>query len=97
MLYTSAGLSIGLIHDADGAVIMARALNDWLHEYFLRVNHRVSKGGAVGDPGAARIRQRTRTLRARLGMVGGMLAAVMNPRAATDCRSSIQSSPRLSA
>ena len=65
VLYTSAGLASGLIHDADWAMIMARAYNDWLHQYFLRVNPRFQRRGAVGDARAARSRQRIRTLRAR--------------------------------
>ena len=79
VLYTSAGLSIGLIHDADWAVIMARAYNDWLHQYFLRVNPRF-KGVAllaIQEPQEA-AKELERCVR-DLGMVGGMLAAVMNP------------------
>jgi 2,3-dihydroxybenzoate decarboxylase len=31
---------LGLLHDADFAIVLARAYNDWLHQYFLRVSPR---------------------------------------------------------
>ena len=79
VLYTSAGLSIGLVHDSDWAVVVARAYNDWLHEHFLRVSPRF-KGVAllaVQEPAEA-AKELERCVR-DYGMVGGMLAAVMNP------------------
>ena len=64
---------------ADWAVVVARAYNDWLHEHFLRVSPRF-KGVAllaVQEPAEA-AKELERCVR-DLGMVGGMLAAVMNP------------------
>jgi hypothetical protein len=79
VLYTSAGLALGLLHDADFAVVLARAYNDWLHQYFLRFSPRF-QGVAllpVQDPPEA-AKELERCVR-DLGMVGGMLVAVMNP------------------
>jgi uncharacterized protein len=79
VLYTSAGLALGLLHDADFAIVLARAYNDWLHQYFLRVSPRF-QGVAllpVQDPPEA-AKELERCVR-DYGMVGGMLAAVMNP------------------
>jgi hypothetical protein len=36
VLYPNDGLNIGLLRDADWAVALARAYNDWLHHDFLR-------------------------------------------------------------
>ena len=74
VLYTSAGLSIGLVHDSDWAVVVARAYNDWLHEHFLRASPRF-KGVAllaVQEPAEA-AKELERCVR-DYGMVGGMLA-----------------------
>jgi len=79
VLYPSDGLSLGLLHDADRAVAVARAYNDWLHHYFLRVSSRF-QGVAllpVQDPPEA-AKELERCVR-DLGMVGGMLVGVMNP------------------
>ncbi|MDH3444892.1 MAG: amidohydrolase, partial [Deltaproteobacteria bacterium] len=79
VLYTSAGLALGLLHDADFAVVLARAYNDWLHEFYLRVSPHF-QGMAllpVQDPAEA-AKELERCVN-DLGMVGGMLVAVMNP------------------
>jgi len=79
VLYTSAGLSIGLIHDADWAVVLARAYNDWLHEHFLRVNPRFKGVALLAIQEPAEAAKELERCVHDLGMVGGMLAAVMNP------------------
>lgn len=79
VLYPSGGLSLGLIHDADGAVELARAYNDWLHEKYLKASPRFQGVAllAVQDPAEA-AKELERCV-GKLGMVGGMLVAVMNP------------------
>jgi predicted TIM-barrel fold metal-dependent hydrolase len=79
VLYPNDGLNIGLLRDADWAVALARAYNDWLHHDFLTANRRF-KGVAllaVQNPAEAAI-ELQRAVQ-DLGMVGGMLPAVMSP------------------
>jgi predicted TIM-barrel fold metal-dependent hydrolase len=79
VLYPNDGLNIGLLRDADWAVALARAYNDWLHHDFLRVSPRFHAVALLApqDPAAAakELERATRDL----GMVGGMLPAVLSP------------------
>ncbi|HTN72910.1 MAG TPA: amidohydrolase family protein [Methylomirabilota bacterium] len=79
VLYPNDGLNIGLLRDPDWAAALAHAYNDWLHHDFLRVSPRF-KGVAllaVQDPPEA-AKELERAVR-DLGMVGGMLPAVLSP------------------
>jgi predicted TIM-barrel fold metal-dependent hydrolase len=79
VLYPNEGLNVGLLRDADWAVALARAYNDWLHHDFLSAGARF-KGVALlapQDPAQA-ADELTRAVQ-DLGMVGGMLPAVMSP------------------
>jgi predicted TIM-barrel fold metal-dependent hydrolase len=79
VLYPNDGLNIGLLRDADWAVALARAYNDWLHHDFLRVSarfHGVALLAPQDPPESAK--ELARAVR-HLGMVGGMLPAVMSP------------------
>ena len=78
-LYPTDGLNLGLLRDPDWAVVLARAYNDWLHEYFLRADPRL-KGVAllpVQDPPEA-AKELERCVR-DLGMLGGTLVGVTSP------------------
>jgi hypothetical protein len=79
VLYPNDGLNIGLLRDPDWAVALARAYNDWLHYDFLSVSPRFQGVAlmAVQDPQEA-AKELERAVR-DLGMVGGMLPAVMSP------------------
>src|SRR4026208_1304334 len=79
VLYPNEGLNIGLQRDRDWAVALARAYNDWLHHDFLSVSPRFQGVALLApqDPGeAARELERAG---GDLGMVAGMLPAVMSP------------------
>ena len=79
VLYPNEGLNIGLQRDCDWASALARAYNDWLYHDFLSVSPRF-KGVALlapQDPGEA-AKELERAVR-DLGMVAGMLPAVMSP------------------
>jgi hypothetical protein len=79
VLYPNEGLNIGLQRDGDWAAGLARAYNDWLHHEFLSASPRF-KGVALlapHDPAEA-AKELKRAVR-DLGMVGGMLPAVMSP------------------
>ncbi len=76
VLYPTAGLATGLIRDADWAVALARAYNNWLADQYLRVSPRL-KGVALlplQDPPEAAA-ELCRAVN-ELGMVGGVLCAV---------------------
>jgi predicted TIM-barrel fold metal-dependent hydrolase len=79
VLYPNDGLNIGLLRDADWAVVLARAYNDWLHHDFLKVSPRF-KGVALLAPQDPReAANELRRAVENLGMVGAMLPAVMSP------------------
>jgi len=76
VLYPTAGLSLGLIQDADWACVVARAYNNWLYDRYCKVDSRM-KGVAllpVHDPAeaAAELRHAVK----EQGMVAGLLPAV---------------------
>jgi len=79
VLYPNEGLNIGLQRDHDWAVGLARAYNDWLHHDFLSVNSRFQGVALLApqNPGEA-AKELERGVR-DLGMVAGMLPAVMSP------------------
>jgi len=76
VLYPTAGLSTGLIRDADWAVALCRGYDDWLHAKYLSRSARL--GGVallpLQDPAAAAAELRRAVV--DLGMVGGVLPAV---------------------
>jgi len=76
VLYPTAGLATGLIHDQDWAVALTRGYNDWLTDQYLRVSPRL-KGMALlplQDARAAAMELRRGVQ--ELGMLGGVLCAV---------------------
>ena len=79
VLYPNEGLNIGLQRDHDWAVALARAYNDWLHHDFLSVSPRFQGVALLApqDPGEA-AKELQRAV-GDLGMVAGMLPAVMSP------------------
>jgi uncharacterized protein len=79
VLYPNEGLNIGLQRDGDWAVALARAYNDWLYHDFLSVSPRFQGVALIApqDPGEA-ANELERAVR-DLGMVAGMLPAVMSP------------------
>src|SRR4029434_9308039 len=79
VLYPNEGLNIGLQRDHDWAVALARAYNDWLHHDFLCVSPRFQGVALLArqNPGEA-AKELERAVR-DLGMVAGMLLAVMSP------------------
>ncbi|HZU05503.1 MAG TPA: amidohydrolase family protein [Chloroflexota bacterium] len=79
VLYPTAGLHAGFIRDPDWAVALAQGYNNWLYDRFLRVSPRL-QGVAllpVQDPPEA-AKELERAVR-ELGMVGGVLPAVLSP------------------
>lgn len=76
VLFPTAGLGFGLITEADWAIGLARAYNDWLHDRFLSIAPSRLKGMALiplQEPSEA-ARELRRAVQ-ELGMVGGILPA----------------------
>jgi len=73
ILYPTTGLGIGKIYEADYAVALCRAYNNWLHDY-CQTNPDRLKGVAIlplQDPDAA-VRELNRAV-TDLGLLGGMI------------------------
>jgi predicted TIM-barrel fold metal-dependent hydrolase len=81
VLFPTAGLGFGLVSDADWAVGLARAYNDWLNDRFVQRDPRRLKGMALlplqNIPEAVKELERC----VKLGMVGGILPAAGLPEA----------------
>jgi predicted TIM-barrel fold metal-dependent hydrolase len=79
VLYPNDGLNIGLLRDADWAVALARAYNDWLHHDFLKASPRFKGVALLAPQDPSEAAQELARAVGDLGMVGGMLPAVLSP------------------
>jgi len=75
VLYPTLGLRLGLLRDADWAVALGRAYNDWMHATFTRDNRRIRAVAVlpVQDPQRAALELRRAVT--ELGAVGGLIVA----------------------
>jgi uncharacterized protein len=79
VLYPNDGLNIGLLRDADWAVALARAYNDWLHHDFLRMSPRFQGVALLAPQEPIEAEKELERSVQDLGMVAGMLPGVMSP------------------
>lgn len=79
VLYPNDGLNIGLLRDADWAVALACAYNDWLHHDFLMVSPRFQGVALLAPQDPTEAAKELERAVGDLGMAGGMLPAVLSP------------------
>ncbi len=81
VLYPTLGLRVGLLRDADWAVALGHAYNDWMYATFTKENSRIHAVAVlpIQDPQAA-VRELRRAV-TELGAVGGVIVAAQRRRA----------------
>jgi predicted TIM-barrel fold metal-dependent hydrolase len=73
VLYPTLGLSFGAVWDADWAVYLARAYNNWLYHRFLKVNTRLRGMALIPIQNPSEAVKELRRAVGELGMVGAVL------------------------
>lgn len=73
VLYPTQGLTHAAIRDRDWAVTIARAYNDWLHDRFMRVSHRLIGVALLPIQDIGEAVAELRRCVTELGMVGAVL------------------------
>lgn len=80
VLYPTQGLTLGVYQDADFAVALAKAYNDWLYDRYMRVSPRLIGVALLPIQDVEESVKELRRCVTQLGMPGGVMPSVVQAR-----------------